>query len=63
MFKAYKKWSQRQENVDKKLPGLDKYTAEQLFFISFGHVWCTKMTDQYAKNQVLLDVHSPPQFR
>jgi predicted metalloendopeptidase len=63
IFKAYQKWSQTNKNVDKKLPGLAKYTTEQLFFINFGHVWCNKMTYQAAKNQVLLDVHSPGEFR
>lgn len=63
ILKAYQAWSQANKNVDKKLPGLTKYTAEQLFFMNLGNVWCSKMTDQAAKYQVLLDVHSPPEFR
>jgi predicted metalloendopeptidase len=63
MFKAYQKWSQNQGNVDKKLPGLSKYTAEQLFFMNYGYIWCEKMTDQFAKNQVLTNAHSPNEFR
>ena len=51
------------KNADKKLPGLTNYTAEQLFFINFGYVWCEKLTDQYAKFRVLVDVHSPGSFR
>lgn len=62
-FKAYQKWSENHKKVDKHLPGLSKYSAEQMFFISFGYMWCDKQTDQAAKGQVLLDVHSPARFR
>ena len=50
-------------NVDRKLPGLMKYSAEQLFFVSFANIWCIKMTDAYAYYRILNDVHSLGQFR
>lgn len=49
--------------MDKRLPGLKKYSEEQMFFIGFAHGWCAKMTDAYALNRVLTDVHSIAQFR
>ncbi|CAF1088486.1 unnamed protein product [Rotaria sordida] len=62
-FYAYRKWVQKNGNFDKKLPGLIKYSSEQMFFINYAQVWCSKMTDSYAMNRVLTGVHSPGQFR
>jgi membrane metallo-endopeptidase-like protein 1 len=62
-FYAYQKWAKDNGNVDKRLPGLSKYSPEQMFFIGYAHGWCAKMTDEYALNRVLTDVHSIPQFR
>ena len=39
------------------------YTPEQLFFMNFAHTWCIKMTDSYARDRILNDVHSLGQFR
>ena len=63
MLQAYQKWAQANPNADKKLPGLSKYTPEQMFFINYAHTWCSKMTDSYAMDRVLSDVHSLGQFR
>ncbi len=63
VFKAYQKWAQINQNIDKKLPGLTKYSPEQMFFINFGQLWCSKTTNQYAKNGILRGVHSPSDFR
>ncbi|CAM2712377.1 unnamed protein product [Rotaria socialis] len=62
-FAAYQKWTHIHRNLDKKLPGLTKYSVEQMFFLNYGQIWCSKMTDQYVRNLVLHDVHSPSQFR
>ncbi|CAF3957278.1 unnamed protein product [Rotaria sordida] len=62
-FIAYRKWAQSHRNVDKKLPGLTKFSDEQMFFLSFGHAWCEKMSDTVAKFYLIADTHSPPQFR
>ncbi|CAF1487471.1 unnamed protein product [Adineta ricciae] len=62
-FYAYQKWSSMNKKIDKKLPGLTKYSAEQMFFLSFGSVWCSKLTDQMAKKYILIDPHSPTEFR
>uniref|UniRef100_A0A1A9VZB7 Peptidase M13 N-terminal domain-containing protein n=1 Tax=Glossina brevipalpis TaxID=37001 RepID=A0A1A9VZB7_9MUSC len=45
-----------------ELPGLERYTHEQLFFISFGSLWCesyTKAASQYA----IEDSHCPGKIR
>ncbi|CAF4214582.1 unnamed protein product, partial [Rotaria sp. Silwood2] len=57
-FFAYQKWTANNKNVDKRLPGLQKYSSEQLFFINYANNWCVKMTDAYALNRLRTDVHS-----
>jgi len=34
-----------------------------MFFINYGQIWCSKMTDANALNRILTGVHSPGQFR
>ncbi|CAF4131724.1 unnamed protein product [Rotaria magnacalcarata] len=62
-FYAYRKWAQSHRDVDKKLPGLTKYSAEQIFFLSFGNTWCEKMSNAAAESYLIADLHSPPEFR
>ncbi len=44
-------------------PAIDGLTDDQLFFVSWGQVWCTKASDEYQRMQVTTDPHSPAQFR
>ena len=45
-------------------PGLiDGFTAEQRFFISWATIWRFKGRDEYIKNQVKTDPHSPGMYR
>jgi predicted metalloendopeptidase len=46
-----------------RLPGLEQYTPEQLFFISYGNIWCGKQTTQSLKQQILNGPHSPERYR
>ncbi|KAG0277096.1 hypothetical protein BGZ95_006523 [Linnemannia exigua] len=46
-----------------KLPGLDKYTPEQLFFVSYGRFWCNKMRPEALVHMVLNENHSPAKWR
>ncbi|CAF1071510.1 unnamed protein product [Adineta steineri] len=62
-FFAYQQWAKTHKNVDKKLPGLTKYSTEQMFFMNFGHTWCTKMTNEAVHDYINSDEHSPAQFR
>ncbi|XP_032593504.1 endothelin-converting enzyme 2 [Drosophila grimshawi] len=45
-----------------KLPGLEHYTHEQLFFIAFGNLWCETYTPA-ASRYALEDSHCPGQIR
>jgi len=47
---------------EKVLAGLP-YTPRQLFWISFGQVWCSKFRDEALKSQILTAFHAPGDFR
>ncbi|KAF9430764.1 hypothetical protein BGZ76_000716 [Entomortierella beljakovae] len=48
---------------NKIVPGFEKFTPEQLYFIQFGHVWCSKSTLDYNARVALSDPHAPPKWR
>ncbi|CAF4024890.1 unnamed protein product [Adineta steineri] len=62
-FFAYQQCTKTHKKSEKKLPGLTKYSSEQMFFLNFGHTLCEKMTKQSAYSYIMTDVHSPSQFR
>ncbi|KAF9983171.1 hypothetical protein BGZ65_002107, partial [Modicella reniformis] len=47
---------------NRRLPGLEKFTPEQLYFIQYARLWCTK-TDPKVVPSLLQNVHSPPEWR
>ncbi|KAF9163108.1 hypothetical protein DFQ26_002925 [Actinomortierella ambigua] len=70
--KAYEAWQRRwansassQQGADPNqlLAGLEAYTREQLFFISFGRLWCSKALPQFELKKVRTDPHSPNRWR
>ncbi len=46
-----------------KAERINGYTQSQLFFMSFARVWRQKATEEYLKNLVKSDSHSPAYFR
>ncbi|KAF1812755.1 peptidase family M13 [Eremomyces bilateralis CBS 781.70] len=61
---AYGAWSLREfTQPNQLLPGLERFSKEQMFFISFGTTWCGKVRKETAVNRVYTDPHSPPQYR
>ncbi|KAK4206146.1 hypothetical protein QBC37DRAFT_460910 [Rhypophila decipiens] len=60
-FNAWKALSDGEKN-SQNLPGLENFTHEQLFFLSWGNTWCGVFG--LANNKKLLaDSHSPDAFR
>ncbi len=60
-YQAYKLWEGRHDlPPPAQVEGL---TNEQLFFVSWGQVWCTKATEEFERLQVTTDPHSPGKFR
>ncbi|XP_051863272.1 LOW QUALITY PROTEIN: endothelin-converting enzyme 2 [Drosophila albomicans] len=61
-FLAYRLYVKEVGRERLKLPGLEHYTHEQLFFIAFGNLWCETYTPA-ASRYALEDSHCPGQFR
>jgi putative endopeptidase len=45
------------------VPKIDGFTPEQRFFLAWGQIWRTNAREQFLRNQVLTDTHSPAKFR
>ena len=61
-YNAYKKWI-KQNGGEKRLPGLQQYTPEQMFWIGAAQTWCSVDRIEYMKLRILNDVHSPDKYR
>ncbi|PIC48133.1 hypothetical protein B9Z55_007229 [Caenorhabditis nigoni] len=61
-FQAYQNYVQ-ENGEEPRLPGLQQYSNEQIFFVSYAHFWCGKKKEAAAMQQVLTDEHSPEVFR
>lgn len=57
---AFKDWQKRHGNDGGTVPGL---TADQLFFVAHGQVWCSLITPEQARLRVTTDPHSPARAR
>jgi putative endopeptidase len=47
----------------KEAPVLDGFTGDQRLFLSYAQVWRYKSREETARQRVLSDSHSPPEFR
>ncbi|CAJ0564156.1 unnamed protein product, partial [Mesorhabditis spiculigera] len=62
-FRAYRKERKRlYGKLEPKLPGLDRYTPDQVYFIAAAMFWCGEMSDQRL-TQYLENAHPPGVFR
>ncbi|XP_067135098.1 endothelin-converting enzyme 1-like [Centruroides vittatus] len=59
-YLSYKKWVE-DYGREKRLPCLEKYSPEQLFFISFAESWCSNLPLEIADQAN--DVHAADQLR
>lgn len=64
-FQAYQNWKERSRNghPEPPLPGLENFSDEQIFFLGFAQIWCSKYRYEAALNQINYGVHSPGKFR
>ena len=47
----------------KEAPVIDGYTGDQRFFLAWAQVWRGKVREQLARQYLVTDPHSPPQYR
>eukprot|EP00795_Rhopilema_esculentum_P017810 gene17810-9496_t len=60
-YKAFKEWEEA-NGVEPKLPGLS-LNQDQLFFLSFGQLWCGLYNEKRGREMIQSDVHSLPDLR
>lgn len=53
----------RQHGSEAVLPGLTRYTPNQLFWISAAQTWCTKTRPEYDTLMYSTNAHAPSKFR
>jgi len=70
LTRAYEAWKislnrnpEQAKIHNEHLPGLSQYTFDQLFYISFGQIWCSKDRPESAIQRIRNDPHSPPRHR
>jgi predicted metalloendopeptidase len=61
-FIAYQKFVE-ENGIEQRLPGLEQFEPEQLFFMGYANIWCENITPAGLRNQLLTDPHSPARFR
>ncbi|KAF8372626.1 hypothetical protein PRIPAC_79055 [Pristionchus pacificus] len=62
-YRAYHKYISDKGSAEKRLPGLESFTPDQIFWITYGGTWCMKLTDERLARQLMTDVHSPSSCR
>jgi len=61
---AYHAWQMYlDEHHGGQAPGLDGYTGEQRFFMSWAQVWRNLQTEESRRSRLINDSHSPPKYR
>lgn len=56
---AYRLWEERHGTPELATD----LTSEQVLFVAFGQVWCSKASSEFERMQVTTDSHSPARFR
>ncbi|KAI6186412.1 Peptidase family M13 [Aphelenchoides besseyi] len=64
-YNAYRRWVAESRNgvEEDRLPGLEGYTANQIFWISYGFSWCMNQNYISLSNQLLTNEHAPGSCR
>nr|XP_045593369.1 neprilysin-like isoform X1 [Procambarus clarkii] len=61
-YRAYQLYVERY-GEEARLPGLDEFSPDHLFYLGFANVWCEHKTAQVVLTQLATDPHSPGRFR
>uniref|UniRef100_A0A0N5A3H9 Neprilysin n=1 Tax=Parastrongyloides trichosuri TaxID=131310 RepID=A0A0N5A3H9_PARTI len=62
-FRAYRNYIKKLGHEEPRIPGFEKYSNDQIFFMSYAQTWCGKAKPQSVIRQILGDPHSPMRFR
>merc|ERR1740129_386284 len=61
-YYAYDAWVSR-HGEEPRLPGLQKYSPKQMFWISAANTWCSKYRNKALEKRIQTGAHSPGMFR
>jgi putative endopeptidase len=61
LIMAYRAW--RLLIGDESAPKIDGFSGDERFFIGYAVTWRSKMRDEYLREMLLSDPHSPPRYR
>lgn len=61
-YASYKNWVNN-KGEEPLIPYMEKYTATQLFWVSFANTHCARMSPRELKNELENDEHPPAEFR
>ncbi|XP_063858887.1 neprilysin-1-like isoform X1 [Scylla paramamosain] len=61
-FHAYKMYVNRY-GEEPRLPGLEEFSPDHIFYLSFANPWCEHKSPEMALQLLFLDAHSPGKFR
>ncbi|CAB3250166.1 unnamed protein product [Arctia plantaginis] len=61
-YYAYQAWTNR-HGEEARLPGLEKYTPKQLFWLSAANTWCAVYRNEAIKLRITTGFHAPGRFR
>lgn len=61
-YLAYNAWTKK-HGIEPRLPGLQDYTPQQMFWVSAANVWCSKYRPESLKLRITTGFHSPGRFR
>lgn len=61
-YNAYKTLV-KENGAEPKLPGLEKYSNEQMFWISFARSWCSTEDAEYEQKVIETNEHTVNRFR
>jgi endothelin-converting enzyme len=62
-YKAWKIYNEKHPEENFELPGLEHFSSDQLFFMSFAYNWCSNQTPERRANRARVDQHALEQFR
>lgn len=60
-YHAYREWAKGQD--EPLLPGLQKYTPQQIFWLNAANMWCSKESQELKEIIISSSKHSPNRFR
>ncbi|XP_061704428.1 neprilysin-2 isoform X3 [Cydia pomonella] len=61
-YYAYQAWTHR-HGEEQRLPGLERYTPRQLFWLSAANTWCAVYRNEAIKVRITTGFHAPGRFR